>query len=96
MDLLAATEGMYRDIAEELVVVMRKVREGEFSEVTGAARAVRDLRDAYKMIMEERTRVDKLRSQVAGVADGTALDFDAARDEIGRRLACLRDAGTGG
>ena len=95
-DLLAATAVLYREIAEELVVAMRNVKGGEIGEVTGAARAVKDLRDAYKMIMDERTRVDTLRSQVAGVAGGTTLDFDAARDEIGRRLACLRDAGTGG
>ncbi|MDT8856324.1 hypothetical protein RNZ50_15115 [Paracoccaceae bacterium Fryx2] len=95
-DLLSATEELYREIAQELVVAVRKVRDGETGEVKAAKQAVRDLRDAFQMVMDERTRVDKLRKQVAGVVHDTALDFDAARDEIGRRLACLRDAGGGG
>jgi hypothetical protein len=48
------------------------------------------------MVMDERARVEKLRKQIAGVVGDHALDFDAARTEIGRRLACLRDAGGGG
>ena len=42
-------------------------------------------------------RVDKLRKQdCRQVGAGGALDLDAARAEIGRRLACLRDAGGSG
>jgi hypothetical protein len=48
---------------------------------------------ALQMVMDERTRVEKLRKNVAGVVRDYAIDFDAARDEIGRRLACLREAG---
>lgn len=94
--LLRATEDLYREIAEELVVAARKVRDGETGEVNAAKQAVRDLRDAFQMIMDERTRVDKLRKQVAGTIGDCALDFDAARVEIGRRLARLRDATGGG
>jgi len=64
-----------------------------------ALQAVRDFRMAYQIAMDERTRVDKLRRQVAGQAGlgvGSGVDLDAARDEIGRRLARLRDAGSGG
>ena len=57
--------------------------------------AVRDLKTAFQLVMDERTRVEKLRKQVAGVVGDLRLDFDAARDEIGRRLARLRDAGGG-
>lgn len=75
------------------MLAMNKVRQGEFSEVKAATQAVRDLRAAYQMVMDERTRVEKLRKQLAGAGGDHALDFDAARDEIGRRLACLREAG---
>ncbi len=95
-DLLLATEQLYRETAEELIAAVRKLREGEFSEVKAAAQAVKELKAAFQMVMDERTRVDKLRKQVAGVVHDHALDFDAARDEIGRRLALLRDAGGGG
>jgi hypothetical protein len=48
------------------------------------------------MVFEERAKVAKLDKLEAGIAYDYALDLDAARDEIGRRLARLRDAGTGG
>lgn len=96
--LLRATEEYYHEIALELATATRRLRDGELGEVKAAAQAVKDLRVAFQMVMDERTRVDKLRKQVAGVAGGHGgeLDFTAARAEIGRRLACLRDAGGGG
>lgn len=95
--LLRATEDLYREVACELAEATRKLRDGELGEVRTAVQAVKDLRAAFQMVMDERTRVDKLRKQVAGVAGGAGeLDLAAARDEIGRRLARLRDAGGGG
>lgn len=93
--LLRATEGLYRDAAEDLARVMKALKSGRTDDAKAAAQAVRDLKTAFQLVMDERTRVDKLRKQVAGVAGEHALDFDAARDEIGRRLARLRDAGGG-
>jgi uncharacterized protein YPO0396 len=94
-DLIAETEEMYRDVAAELAAALRDVRRGKGAEVKTAVQAVKDLRAALQMVMDERTRVEKLRKNVAGVVRDYALDFDAARDEIGRRLACLREAGGG-
>lgn len=96
--LLQASEDLYRDIALELANATQRLREGELGEIKAAVRAVKDLREAFQIVMDERTRVDKLRKQVAGAAGGGAgeLDFAAARAEIGRRLARLRDAGGGG
>jgi len=74
---------------------LQDLRAGKFGEVRTAQQAIRDVKQTFQTVMEERTRVDKLRKQVDGVARGHALDFAAARDEIGRRLACLRDAGGG-
>ena len=93
--LLKASEDLYREVALELAEASRRVRDGEFGEVKAAMQAARDLRAAFQLVMDERTRVDKLRKQVAGVVHDYALDFDAARTEIGRRLARLRDAGAG-
>lgn len=97
--LLQASEDLYRDIALELANATQRLREGELGEIKAAVRAVKDLREAFQIVMDERTRVDKLRKQVAGAAAGGGageLDFAAARAEIGRRLARLRDAGGGG
>ncbi|WP_444465068.1 hypothetical protein [Rhodobacter capsulatus] len=95
VDLLEETEELYRDIAGELALAMKGVRQGEMKDAKAAAQAVKDLRTAFQMVMEERARVEKLRRQVAGVGAGSELDLDAARVEIGRRLACLRDAAGG-
>lgn len=95
---------MFRELAEELhrlrVGLRAGLKEGapaepgELSgEVREAAKLVRDLRAATQLVLEERNRVDKLRKDIGGQAGQGRLDLDAARDEIGRRLACLRRAG---
>lgn len=92
-NLIAETEVLYREVAVELTAALRGFRSGKTDEVKTAVQAVKDLRVALQMVMDERTRVEKLRKNVAGVVRDYAIDFDAARDEIGRRLACLREAG---
>lgn len=97
VDLLAVADGLFQDLADELGRTLLAVKAGQISsDLRSAAQLVKELKDAFNIAMLERMRVDKLRQHTAGVAPGTALDFDAARDEIGRRLACLRDAGGGG
>ena len=97
-EILAVVEGLFREAAMELYRTITAVRAGEFSEVKSAQVAIRDLRATALQVLEERGKVDKLRKQIAGAAagEGGTLDFDGARTEIGRRLACLRDAGGGG
>ena len=96
-DVLALAEALYRDAAVELHRVIEALRAGEFSEIKAAHTAIRDLRATALHVLDERGKVDKLRKQIADqVGIGGALDFDGARAEIGRRLACLRDAGGGG
>ncbi len=95
-DVLAVAEGLYRDAAVELYRVIEAIRAGEMAEIKAAQVAIRDLRATALHVLDERGKVDKLRKQIAGqVGAGGALDFDGARVEIGRRLACLRDAGEG-
>ena len=96
-DVLAVAEGLYREAAVELYRTITALRAGEFSEVKAAHTVIRDLRATAMQVLEERGKVDKLRKQIAGqVGAGGALDFEGARIEIGRRLACLRDAGGSG
>jgi hypothetical protein len=96
-DVLDVAEGLYRLAAEELHRVIGALRKGEFGEVRAAQEAIRGLRATALHVLDERGKVDKLRKQIAGqVGAGGALDFEGARTEIGRRLACLRDAGGGG
>jgi hypothetical protein len=86
---------LVNDIADELGETLRRLRAGEMGDTREMAKQIRDMRAAYQLAVEERARIAKLRKDDAGIVYDYALDFDAARDEICRRLACLRDAGDG-
>ncbi|MFA7432288.1 MAG: hypothetical protein WCZ72_01110 [Gemmobacter sp.] len=73
---------------------MERASGAEGGHVRELAVATREMREALKLLVSERASVEKLRDQLGGA--GVRLDFDAAGDEIGCRLACLRSAGDGG
>ncbi|SET16730.1 hypothetical protein SAMN04489858_103248 [Paracoccus homiensis] len=96
-EALAVAEGHFwsciRDLKRHEAALQAResggVDAGEIKEALHSAKAVRD---AIGLMMAERNRVDKLRKDIAGGVGGGCLDLDEARDEIGRRLACLRRA----
>lgn len=90
---LEITEAWLREAGESLSVVVEAIKSGEFGQIKEASVAVRDLKAAVQLAIYEGDRVEKLRkTDPRGVGSGQ-LDLHAARDEIGRRLACLRAAG---
>jgi hypothetical protein len=92
--LISETEELYRIAASEMFAVIQEIRSGEW-DAKKAVAAARDLRAFLLLVLEERTKVARFSKHEAGVVYDYALDFDAARTEIGRRLARLRDAGGG-
>ncbi|MCB2129017.1 MAG: hypothetical protein KDE03_08040 [Rhodobacteraceae bacterium] len=88
--------GLLEQIIAEINAAMDRLKNNQFDELKDATRSYRDLRQALLYVFEERSKIAKLDRQEAGVVYDYALDLDAARDEIGRRLARLRDAGDGG
>jgi hypothetical protein len=96
VDVLAETQALYREAAEGLIRALKRLKADPAGEAKAVGLAVRELRTALEWVMDERTRVDKLIKQATGAVGDRALDFGTAVDEIGRRLACLRDAGSGG
>ena len=89
---LNLTEELYQIAVEELNEAFAGIREGRFELAKEGRRAVRDLADLSKALLEERRNVEKLRKELAGDGGDGSLDLGAARDEIGRRLARLRAA----
>jgi len=89
--LFAEAQELFVEAATELAALIRRIRAQDWDGKGGAA--MRDVRAALQLALEERNKIAKLGKEQAGVAYDYALDFDAARTEIGRRLACLRDAG---
>lgn len=87
--------GLLGEIIAEISAAMDRLKRNQFDELKDATRSYRDLRQALLLVFDERAKVAKLDKQEAGVAYDYALDLDAARDEICRRLARLRDAGDG-
>ncbi len=74
---------------------MERLRKGELGDLKDGVRVMKDLRAALQIVFEERAKVAKLKEDVGASGDERALDLDAARVEIGRRLARLRDAADG-
>lgn len=94
--VLAQTEEWLTEAAEEIAQSIRALKAGDLARSDEAKKHIGNLRSAMGLYIDERNRVEKLRKQIAGAVGACGLDLDAARDEIGRRLARLRDAGTGG
>lgn len=85
---------VFERAATEVALAIERLSRDEAGGAARTVEAVRELQAALAVLMDERVKIDRLRSEVAGVVGARALDLDAARDEIGRRLARLR--GTGG
>lgn len=92
IETIEIASGVFRDAAEDMERLRRKLRAGDLGELKDAAAMARSLRNATQQMIEERNKVDKLRKEIAGGVGDGCFDLDAARDEIGRRLACLRRA----
>lgn len=92
MDVVEIADGLFRSYADDLHRLRLKIQAGETDDLKESGRLVRDLRAAAHLVLEERSKVDKLRKDAAGNVGAGTLDLAAARDEIGRRLACLRRA----
>lgn len=89
-DVLSEAMELYETAIGVFTETIRDVRQGQTKE---AASYVRELSKIVQSVLTERERLEKLRKSEGGVVHDYALDFDGARDEIGRRLARLRDAG---
>lgn len=92
-DLLWVAERQLERAVVRLQQVIDEVESGRFDQLTEAKRVTDNLTGFIRLYMDERNKVDKLRKTLAGAVGAGELDFSAARDEIGRRLALLRDAG---
>ena len=95
VNVLATTEGTLKWAAEELSRLINSIGAGNLDSARAVPRAVRDMNHALQAVVIGTNNVEKLCKQVTGTVGATSLDFHAARDEIGRRLARLRDAEPG-
>ena len=93
--LVTEAMGLLDQIVVEIHTAMDRLRKGDLGDLKDGVRVIRDLRAALQIVFEERAKVAKLKEDGGRGGGERALDLDAARVEIGRRLARLRDAGDG-
>ncbi|SPJ22435.1 hypothetical protein [Palleronia abyssalis] len=88
------------DLADEQVMEMlaalTRAKDRIFAEEDVSDAEVRQrlasVQKSIQHVFDERKRFDELRKKHAGIVHDYAIDFDWARDEIGRRLDRLRVA----
>lgn len=89
---LADAEAEYREALEEFRAMRREIGSGQRLPETELRKAASGLRAAIQTVLAERKRIEELRRKELGIVHGYAIDFDAARREIVRRLDRLRAA----
>ena len=91
---LKAAEDLWREAGQVLNQLTKQAMTDDAA--AGAMKgAVAEYSRGYNTAVTERSRVANDRRRETGANGSYAIDFDAARAEIGRRLACLRAAGDG-
>ncbi|MDB6178022.1 hypothetical protein PAF17_10960 [Paracoccus sp. Z330] len=96
-EAISVVEGLFwsyiRDLRRhEAALEARERGAVDPAELKEAMHSAKVVREAVHLLLSERNKVDKLRKDITGGVGGGSLDLDSARDEIGRRLACLRRA----
>lgn len=94
--MLSEAMELYTLAGEIFAGVIREARERKPGAGKEAVAYAKEFRVALQTVLNERATIDKLRKQELGAAGAGTFDLAAARNEIGRRLACLRDAGGDG
>lgn len=97
-DLLQEAEAHYHDAVqafETLKLYLKHPEEGEIAP-SEISRVASDYRRATQTLFDERKKIEDQRKSDAGIVREYAIDFDAARDTIGRLLDRLRAAGGSG
>lgn len=93
---LAAAVDLYEQAVIDLQDVIEKLKMQTPVGESETKKSIGQLRLAVSLVLQERNRLEERRRKETGAKGAEALDFGAARDEVRRRLACLRTAGNTG
>lgn len=91
--LIADVRWHYERANRLFIEMITKLERGEAPELGDPKKIIGMLEHASGMALQARQKLDERNKKQRGIAHDYAIDFDAARSEIGRRLACLRSAG---
>ena len=91
-DLVAETKILFRRSATVLAKRINALEQDEDPETKATSTVVKDMRQAFGWALEESKNVEKIEKSLAASFGNDGYDLDAARSEIGGRLARLRAA----
>ncbi len=89
--LTVAREHFY-ETAREIDVYRKRLAAGDTVPARDLRKLKSDLKSVAHLYYAEASRLEAESRNKAGIVHQYAIDFDAARQEIGRRMACLRAA----
>jgi predicted nucleic acid-binding Zn-ribbon protein len=78
------------DLRDDIRAIQARLRSGTVDRKTEAAKPLSELKYWLKAIRETEAEIDAIRRRELAIAGPYGLDLEAARDEIGCRLARLR------
>lgn len=90
--LLEIAEARLREMLEDLDACAAYWRDRDDLSETELKRVLTNVAKSVQHVFDERKRFDDLRKKKLGLVQDFAIDLDAARDTIGRKLDRLRDA----
>lgn len=94
-DLFAESRATFLRARRVVERLCNDFEDGTLEDIDAFKQSYGFFKSLVPQIMSERERLEREHAKRLGIADGHshAIDFDAARQEIGRRLACLAAAG---
>lgn len=95
-EMLLATEALFRSSSRALSEALQRLEAGELATAAYMPGAMAMVRKALALALTERQAVGKLGNDSGAGGDAATLDLAAARVEVGRRLARLRETGDAG
>jgi hypothetical protein len=87
---LQEAEQHYADALNDLLALRQAFREAEAVPEAEMKRVIGSFARATQTLFDERKKVEELGKKERGASRDHAIDFDALRGEIGRRLDRLR------
>ncbi|MFK7938062.1 MAG: hypothetical protein AB8B82_01690 [Roseovarius sp.] len=87
---ITALEHQLADMRVDLQLLYDRIRAGELGELTNATKAISEIRAWLKIAIEAEATLEKRNKHDRGIVHDYAIDFDAARSQIGGRLDRLR------
>ena len=87
---ITSLERQLADMREDLEQLYERIRAGEFEELKNATKATAEIRQWLKIAIEAEATLEKRNKHDKGIVHDYAIDFSAARDQIGSRLDRLR------